>query len=254
MRLVSYNILDGGVGRADPLAEVIEAQKPDVVVLVEADDAAVVDRIASRLKMESVLAEGRRHGGAILSRWPIAESINFSLLREEFTDCLLEATILDPAGQAWPISAVHLHPRASQKAEDRRMREIEAILEIYARMRETRRPHLLAGDFNANSPVQRIVPENCKPRTREEFAANGGMLPRQCISKLLEAGYVDTLQSVAGQAAGEIFSFTTQFPGQRLDYIFAFGIESHRIKEATIEQDRLARYASDHYPAVAVIN
>ena len=34
MRLVSYNILDGGEGRADPLAEVIEAQRPDVIGLV----------------------------------------------------------------------------------------------------------------------------------------------------------------------------------------------------------------------------
>ena len=34
MRIVSYNILDGGEGRADPLAEVIEAQRPEVVALV----------------------------------------------------------------------------------------------------------------------------------------------------------------------------------------------------------------------------
>ena len=39
MRIVRYNILDGGEGRADPLAEVIEAQRPDLVALVEATDA-----------------------------------------------------------------------------------------------------------------------------------------------------------------------------------------------------------------------
>ena len=38
MRIVSYNILDGGVGRADPIAEVLLAQRPDVVGLVEADE------------------------------------------------------------------------------------------------------------------------------------------------------------------------------------------------------------------------
>ena len=31
MRVVSYNILDGGEGRADPLAEVLIARRPDVV-------------------------------------------------------------------------------------------------------------------------------------------------------------------------------------------------------------------------------
>ncbi len=222
---MSYNILDGGVGRADPLAEVIEAQNPDIVVLVEADDPAVVDRIASRLKMESVRAEGRKHGGAILSRWRISESINFSLLRDEFADCVLEATVVDPTGNPWPVTAVHLHPRASLEAEARRMIEINALLEIYAPFRERKQPHLLAGDFNANSPIQKIIPEQCKKRTREEFKANGGMIPRDCIQKLLDAGYVDTLHSVAGDAAGSIGSFTTQFPGQRIDYIFAFGID-----------------------------
>ena len=36
MRICSYNILDGGEGRADPLAEVILAQRPDIVAIVEA--------------------------------------------------------------------------------------------------------------------------------------------------------------------------------------------------------------------------
>ena len=49
MRLVSYNILDGGVGRADPIAEILQAQNADIVVLLEADDLSVVERIAGEL-------------------------------------------------------------------------------------------------------------------------------------------------------------------------------------------------------------
>jgi endonuclease/exonuclease/phosphatase family metal-dependent hydrolase len=254
LRLVSYNILDGGEGRADPLAEVVQAQNPDIVVLVEADDPGVVQRIADRLRMEAIHAEGRRHGGAILSHWRIAETINYSLLRDEFSDCVLEATIVDPAGQKWPVTAVHLHPRASLEAEARRMREINVLLEISAPMRKKGEIHLLAGDFNANSPIQQIVPEQCKPRTRREFVANGGMIPRQCVQTLLSAGYVDTLQQIEGDSAGTIGSFTTQFPGQRVDYIFSFGLDALRISEATVEQDRLARYASDHFPVTAQID
>ena len=58
MRIVSYNILDGGEGRADPLAEVIEAQRPDVVALVEATDLTVIERIARRLGFDYVHAPG----------------------------------------------------------------------------------------------------------------------------------------------------------------------------------------------------
>jgi endonuclease/exonuclease/phosphatase family metal-dependent hydrolase len=38
-----------------------------------------------------------------------------------------------------------------------------------------------------------------------------------------------------------------------VDYIFAYGIGAERLKEARIEQDRLAKYASDHFPVLAEI-
>jgi exodeoxyribonuclease III len=250
VRIVSYNILDGGEGRADPLAEVIEAQQPDVVALVEADNAAVVERIASRMKMDFVQAAGRRHGAAILSRWPILESINHSLLHEIFSDCVLEATLSTPLGQEWTVAAIHLHPRARFEDEARREQEIDQILKIFAAHRAENRPHLLAGDFNANSPIQTIDPLKCKPRTREDIAANGGEIPRTAIQKLLDAGYVDSLEALHSATAGKIGSFTTQFPGQRVDYIFTHGIPRENLADARIEQDRLAQFASDHFPAV----
>ncbi len=111
------------------------------------------------------------------------------------------------------------------------------------------RGHVLAGDFNANSPVQRIDPALCKARTREEWAANGGGLPRRAVQRVLDAGYVDTLWAARGEAAWGMGSFSTRFPGQRVDYIFGYGMG--RVKEAWIETDRLAKYASDHYPVGA---
>jgi endonuclease/exonuclease/phosphatase family metal-dependent hydrolase len=254
MRIVSYNILDGGVGRADPLAEVVQAQNPDIVVLVEADDPAVIERIASRLKMDAARADGKKHGAAILSRWPIVESINHSRLHDQFADCVFEATIRDPNSREWPIAAVHFHPRATEEAENRREMEIDALMQIYAAHRKENRPHLLAGDFNANSPDQKIVPENCKPRTQKEIAENGGTLPRRAVTKLFENGYSDSLVAAHGKAAGEMGSFTTQYPGQRVDYIFTFGIDRNRFSEARVEQDRLAQFASDHYPVVLQVD
>src|SRR5580698_1910410 len=108
MRVVSYNILDGGEGRADPLAEVLIAQRPDIVALVEADNQAVVDRLASRLGMEAMRVGGRRHGGAVLSRWPIVESVNHSLLQPRLSDCVLEAKVREPSGREWHLGVVHL--------------------------------------------------------------------------------------------------------------------------------------------------
>jgi len=253
VRLVSYNILDGGDGRTEALAEVIESQRPDVVVLVEADVPAVVQRIAGRLKMDFLLAEGRKHGAAILARGRIAESVNHSLLRTEFADCVLEAAVAT-GGAEWVVAAVHLHPRARLEDEAKREREIDAILEIFAPRRAENRPHLLAGDFNANSPIQRVDPEKCKPRTRHDIDANGGVLPRTAIGKLLSAGYVDTLHAVVGSEAETTGSFTTEHPGQRVDYIFAYGVEAGRFKEARVVQNGLAKSASDHFPVMVEID
>ena len=46
VRLLTYNIREGGVGRAEQIAEVISAARPDVVALQEARNPAVVERIA----------------------------------------------------------------------------------------------------------------------------------------------------------------------------------------------------------------
>jgi endonuclease/exonuclease/phosphatase family metal-dependent hydrolase len=114
VRIVSYNILNGGEGRADPLAEVILARAPDVVCVVEADDPAVLERIAKRLKMEYVLAPAGRHGAALMSRWPIVQSVDHAALREEFTGTLLEAVVAEPRSQLFSMLLPPIAPRAGR--------------------------------------------------------------------------------------------------------------------------------------------
>lgn len=253
MRIVSYNILDGGEGRADPLAEVMIAQRADVVALVEADDLTVLERIAARLKMDFIHAPGHSHASSLLSRWPIRETINHVLLRKGISKSLLEATVEDPAGGEWTIGVVHLHARATESDEDARQPEIDALLDVFKSHREAKRRHVLAGDFNSNSPVQQINPDRCKPRTREEWKANGGQLPRRAIQKIMDAGYIDSLLAHDATAASNIGTFSTQYPGQRVDYIFSFGSSGQSVRSAWIEQDRLAKYASDHFPVGAEV-
>src|SRR5438094_5383527 len=117
MRIISYNILDGGEGRADPLGEVIEAQRADVVALVEATDLSVVERIANRLKFDFVQALGRKQGSALMTRYTIRESINHALLRDGLSKSLLEATIIDDRGSEWVFGVVHLHHHAAAQHE-----------------------------------------------------------------------------------------------------------------------------------------
>jgi endonuclease/exonuclease/phosphatase family metal-dependent hydrolase len=249
MRIVSYNILTGGEGRADPLCEVLIAQRADVIGLVEAEDPAVLDRIAKRLKMDYVQAMGNESGAsALLSRWPIRDSINHAALRSGISKSFLQASVVDDRGRAWQFGVVHLHARATEADEAMREGEIAVVLDAFAPLRAAGTPHFLLGDFNSNSPVQEIDLAKCKPSTREQAAANGGTIPRRVVGKLLNAGYADTYQLAEPDGARTRGTFTTQFPGQRVDYIFAHSIAAGAVRSAWIEYDRLATYASDHYP------
>jgi endonuclease/exonuclease/phosphatase family metal-dependent hydrolase len=248
MRIVSYNILDGGEGRADPIGEVIEAQRPDVVALVEADDLAVVERIARRLKMDYLHAPGRKQASALLTRFTIRDSINHALLRDGMSKSFLEATVVDDRGHEWSFGVVHLHHYARESDESERERELTVVLDIFAPHRAANRPHVLCGDFNADAPQQRIDPQKVKESTRESWHANGGQIPRRAIAAVLGQGYVDTLHAVRGDEAMTMGTFSTQHPGQRIDHIFTHGIATSRLTQAWIEYDRLAKYASDHFP------
>jgi endonuclease/exonuclease/phosphatase family metal-dependent hydrolase len=247
LRVFSYNILDGGEGRADPLAEVIEAQRADVVALIEADNSDVLERISRRLAMDLIVGQGKRHSVALLSRWPIIHTINHAALRPQ-PDCLLEAVVRSPSGEEVILGVLHLHPHAREQDEATREEELDHVLEVFEPHRRQRRPHLLLGDFNANSPFQQIDPEKCKPSTREEWRKNGGSIPRRAIAKVLAAGYMDTLHALHPDITSRTGTFSTQFRGQRVDYIVMSGMPTSRLTAAWIEQDRLAKYASDHFP------
>lgn len=254
MRIVTYNILDGGVGRADPIGEVLQAQRADVIVLVEADDDEVVDRIARRLKMDVIIAPGHGHRVAILTRHTLVQTINHAILDESAPRSCCQAIIRLPDGTELPVIGLHLHARATEADETIRQHQIATVLRLTHEYRTANRAHILAGDFNSNSPVQVIDLNRCKQSTRDAYVANGNQIPRRVIQNLLDHGYADTLQVAQPDVATTLASFTTHQPGQRVDYVFTFGIDTSLITEAWIEQDRLATYASDHYPVGAQIN
>jgi endonuclease/exonuclease/phosphatase family metal-dependent hydrolase len=252
LRIVSYNILDGGIGRADPIAEVLLAQEADIVGLVEADYPAILDRIAWRLGWDCIAAEGPEHSAALLTRGRILESVNHAMrLGKKGPRSFLEA-LVEVDGAAIPIGLLHATAKATEKRERTREKEIAQVLETFADRRAGGTPHLLMGDFNANSPIQRIDPARLKPRSRKVFDKQGD-LPRRVIEQVLDAGYIDTLAAVAPELAATAGTFSTLHPGQRVDYIFSFGRTPDHITAAWIETDRLATYASDHYPVGAQI-
>src|SRR5436305_9827366 len=119
------------------------------------------------------------------------------------------------------------------------MSELDILLDTQTTQRTAGRRHVMGGEFNANSPIKRIDPAHCKPRTQRDWEANSGHLPRRAVQKILDEGYLDTLHVADGDRAADIGTFDTQHPGQRVDYIFAFGFDPKAIRAAWAEHDKL---------------
>src|SRR5438270_8543559 len=78
LKLVSYNIREGGEGRLAAIARVLRQQKPDIVALLEASSRANVESLAQELGMEIGFGESNNPIGHIawLSRLPIYRTAN----------------------------------------------------------------------------------------------------------------------------------------------------------------------------------
>ena len=72
-RLLTYNILKGGVGRAQSIAKVINSCVPDLVLVQEATDPSTLEQIAKLTQMAEWRTFQRQSLG-FLSRTPVAHS------------------------------------------------------------------------------------------------------------------------------------------------------------------------------------
>src|SRR5258708_23919375 len=72
LRIMTYNILDGGIGREALILEVLEAVQPDVVVFEEVYYSETIAGFAKALGADYFFGEGNRmRRVAVLSRVPI---------------------------------------------------------------------------------------------------------------------------------------------------------------------------------------
>ena len=63
-----------------------------------------------------------------------------------------------------------------EKDEREREKQIALVLDVFKPHRDAKRPHLLVGDFNSNSPHQ-LMDQKVQAETRQAWQDNGGKLP-----------------------------------------------------------------------------
>ncbi len=253
MRLMTYNILEGGEGRIDPLAEAIRLARADVVVVQEAWDRGLFEKLADRLGMDCFLAAhptNAQGGVGLLSKRKIREAVNYGPLDARLTRAAFHA-IVEAGKVSLPVIGVHLHPYETFADEDERLKELAGVLEIGRVF--SGRPHVIAGDFNSYHPEQMIDVARLRPSSRKRIAGQKDQLPREVVRKMLEAGYVDA-HSLHHPAETFGCSFTTAYPAARVDYLFVSPDLCPKVVSCEVFTPAIGRYASDHYPVVAELD
>ncbi len=242
LRILSYNILKGGVDRGLPIGEVISAQSPDIVVFQEAYRPEVVRQLAASCGFEHY-ACSPGHSVAFMSRVEIAGHL-WRRVRWAKRAYLEIVTATD-----FRIYGVHLSAVHSNLTEQRRAYELRALLRSVKRHQHGL--HVVTGDFNTLAPGERLDMDKLPPRLRALAWVTGKSIRWITIRMMLEAGYVDGYRKFHGD---EGHTFTTWDPHVRLDYAFLPAPFTGNLLRCEVVRDHPSlKQASDHFPLLAEV-
>jgi exodeoxyribonuclease-3 len=240
VKLLSYNIRYGGVGRVGALASVIKTSAPDVVILQEANRPDLVQELAAATSMAR-WASHPRHSLAFMSRAEVAS-------HEWHRPASSGRSYLEivTAGSGFRIFGVHLTAVHSNWTERVRARELRALLAGIER--HSQGFHVVAGDFNTLAPGEVLDLGKLPARLRAVVWVTGRRIRWQTIQIMLDASYVDAFRQLHPREEPG-FTFPTWDPHVRLDFAFLPSAWAPRLKACTVPRlDEAVAAASDHLP------
>ncbi len=256
MRVLTYNILDGGEDRFPEILNVIRQAEPDIVTVQEANDEALFYNLARELGMQAELGAGNRgfHLG-LLSRYPIVGCINHPD-RGIFHHTFLETHLDTPLGPL-AVFVAHLKPGYNPADEEWRSKEARQALGYMQPYSDGLM--FLAGDFNTMSPQDILNLDDWPLQWRAYLWAKGGNLPREAIAEVLAAGYHDCYRRLYPSPASPQsenryrpgYTLPASKPNIRLDYFFASSTLAARLQSCEVITTYEAGRASDHLPVLA---
>ena len=217
----------------------------DVVVLQEATRPDVVERLAKTVGMTSWGAHPE-HSVGFMSRVPIARHAwhHPTWSKRSFLE-------LVPEGDAVRVYGVHLSAVHSNWTEQRRVRELRALLAAIAEHQHGF--HVVCGDFNTLAPGEQLDVQRLPYRLQAVLWLTGGRIRWQTIQIMLDASYVDAYRMLHEKDPG--FTFPTWDPHLRLDYAFVPGQYADRLKSCQVLSGAPGlTEASDHLPLLAELD
>ena len=217
----------------------VRACDADIVVMQEATRPDVVERVAKEAGFPA-WASHPNHSVAFMSRIPIAhhEWHRPAPSRRAFLEIV-------PEGDPMRIFGVHLSAVHSNWTEQRRVRELRALLAAIEQHQHGF--HVIAGDFNTLAPGEQLDVQRLPYRLQAVLWLSGGRIRWETIQIMLDAGYLDAYRMLHPKDPG--YTFPTWDPHVRLDYAFVPGRSADRVKECEVMAKAPGlKEASDHLP------
>jgi exodeoxyribonuclease-3 len=243
LRLLSYNIRYGGVGREAALARTVQYAAPDVVVLQEATHPGVVERMA---RMTGMAHWGSTPGHSVgfMSRAPVRRHAwhRSPASRRAFLEIELDSGLR--------IFGVHLSATHSNWSEGRRAGELRTLLATIEQ--HANGAHVIAGDFNTLAPGEKLELRRLPRRLRLLAWIGGRTIQWRTIQIVLDAGYRDGYRRFHSSEHG--YTFPARDPHVRLDYVFVPAFAEQKLLSCEILDGGEARVASDHLPLLAELD
>jgi endonuclease/exonuclease/phosphatase family metal-dependent hydrolase len=233
LRVLCYNIhhcnppsISGKID-IDAIAKVIKAQDPDLVALQEVDVNTIrsgkinqASLLAEKLKMNFFFAkaighEGGDYGVAILSKYPISESVIHRLTTQTGTNGeprVLAAVIVTlPGGKKIRFGSTHLD---AQKTDTNRLLQVK---ELNAIAQKEKLPFIIAGDLNA--------------------------MPGSAPINLFDEQFTRTCENCE-------FTIPVINPKRTIDFVAFNKLDNFEVISHQVIPER---YASDHLPVLSVL-
>lgn len=240
-RLLTYNILKGGVGRAPAIASVINSVAPDLVLVQEATDPATLEQICEFTHMAEWRTYQRQSLG-FLSRQPVEhkEWLSPRGSRHAFLEIV-------PHGNRVRVFGVHLSAVLAAWTEARRQEELRSLLTAVDQHKS--HLHVLTGDFNTVAPGEEFKVGRLPMRLRPLMWITGNRVRWRTIQTVLDAGYTDAFRKLHPSDPG--MTLPTVAPLLRLDYVFVPSGQAGRVTACEVVKTAEAVGASDHFPVFA---
>ena len=247
-RVMTYNILDDGVGREDSILEVIQAVNPDLIVIQEIIDIKTLRFLAQNFQMQSFIGKGNtKRKVALLSRLPVLDFKNYHPIFPVWNN-VLEAEIQYHPEKSFRLIGVHLVAGPWIGFELWRRLETNYIVRRYRQF--SQRPFLIAGDFNAVAPNDNVIIDRIPARLKRVLWLQGNRVFHFALQSLLSAGFTDSFKFINPDDHG--FTLPPHQPNIRLDYIFINNEMKKYLKNCwVVREPNTVMKASDHYPVVA---